>query len=102
MDAKGEAKGDLGDEEYAELLKQKGLDNIKDITESINFDVYINDYKKGWDLGDIVTVKKESWGIEADLRIVEVEEVIEESTITITPTFGTALPEDFVDDEEGL
>lgn len=100
VDAKSESKGELTDNEYKEILKQKGKENIKEITESINFDVYVRDYKKKWDLGDIVTVKKESWNISKNLRITEVEEVIEESKITVTPTFGTPLAETYTDDDE--
>ena len=99
VDAKGEAREDRSDEEYKELLIERGKENIQDIIESINFDVYIDDYKKNWDLGDVVTVKKESWGIKANLRITEVEEVIEDNSITITPTFGDALPEVFNDED---
>lgn len=87
VDAKSESKGELTDSEYKEILKQKGNEYIKSITESINFDVYVKDYKTKWDLGDIVTAKKESWNIAENLRITEVEEVIEGNKITITPTF---------------
>lgn len=100
VDAKNEPKGDLSDSEYKQVLKQKGIENIKDITESINFDVYSSDYKEKWDLGDIVTVKKESWNIEEDYRITEVEEVIEDNKISITPTFGTPLAETYIDDDK--
>jgi hypothetical protein len=87
VDAKSESKGDLTESEYKEVLKEKGNEYIKSITESINFDVYVNDYKSKWDLGDIVTVKKESWNIAENLRITEVEEVIEGNKTTVTPTF---------------
>jgi len=87
VDAKSEQKGELTDSEYREVLKEKGNEVIKSITESINFDVYVEDYKNKWDLGDIVTAKKESWNIEKKVRITEVEEVIEGNKVTITPTF---------------
>lgn len=87
VDAKSESKGDLTDSEYREVLKEKGNESIKSITESINFDVYAKDYKKKWNLGDIVTVKKESWNIAENLRITEVEEIIEGNKTTVTPTF---------------
>lgn len=100
VDAKGESKGELSDDEYRQILEQKGTENIEDITENINFDVYVDDYKEKWDLGDIVTVKKESWGIEEDLRITEVEEVIEGNKISVTPTFGTPLAETYIEDDK--
>lgn len=100
VDAKSESQGDLTDSEYTEVLKEKGNEYIQAISKSISYDVYAKDYKEKWDLGDIVTVKKESWNISENLRITEVEEVIENNTITITPTFGTPLPDTFIDDEK--
>ena len=99
VDAKSESKGDLTDSQYRNVLKQKGNEYIKSLTETINFDVYVKDYKTKWDLGDIVTVKKESWNIEEDLRITEVEEVIEGNKTTVTPTFGIPIAETYIDDE---
>ncbi len=49
-------------------------------------------YRRDYDLGDIVTVQKESWGIERDLRITEIEESYENGVMLVTPTFGTPLP----------
>lgn len=95
-----ETRGDLTENEYKKILKQKGNEYIKDITKSINFDVYAEDYKKKWNLGDITTIKKKSWDIEEDLRIIEVEEVIEDAKITITPVFGTPLAEKYIDDND--
>ena len=100
VDAKSESKGDLSTSEYTAVLQEKGNEYINSITESINYDVYATDYMTKWDLGDIVTVKKESWNIEENLRITEVEEVIEGAKITITPTFGTPLSEVFINDDE--
>ena len=100
VDAKNESSEELSDEQYKELLKQKGLENIQDITESISYDVYAGDYKKRWNLGDIVTVKKEKWNFEADLRITEIEEIIENNTKTITPVFGIPLADTYTDDDE--
>lgn len=99
VDAKSESKGDLTTSEYKAVLQEKGNEKIAAISESIKYEVYADDYKKGWDLGDIVTVKKESWNIQENLRITEVEEVIEGNKITITPTFGTPLKETFTDDD---
>ena len=101
VDAKSESKDEeTSDAEYREILRSKGQEYINDITENIDFEVYVHDYKEKWDLGDIVTVKKESWNIKENLRITEVEEVIEKNVITVTPTFGTPLKETFSDDEE--
>lgn len=100
VDAKNKSKGDLSSQEYIDILNQKGLENLKEITESIDFDVYIADYKNKWDLGDIVTIKIESWNFNEDLRIIEVEEVIEKNKMTVTPTFGTPLAETYIDEDK--
>lgn len=50
-------------------------------------------YKKNYDLGDIVTVKKNKWGITVNERITEIREIYEFGGRRIEPTFGDALPE---------
>lgn len=100
VDAKGESNEELSDEEYNKLLLEKGKENINDITETISFDVNSTDYKKRWNLGDIVTVKKEKWGFDEDKRITEVEEVIENNKKIITPVFGTPIVDTYTDEDE--
>lgn len=66
--------------------------------ETYTFDATATDvenYKVKWDLGDIVDIKKEDWNITSTERIIEVKEVIEDGKKTITPGFGTPLPEVF-------
>lgn len=66
--------------------------------ETYTFDATATDvenYKVKWDLGDIVDIKKEDWNITSKERIIEVKEVIEDGKKTITPGFGTPLPEVF-------
>lgn len=50
-------------------------------------------YKRNYNLGDIVTVRKRAWGIQTDLRITEIQEIYENGTMKVSPTFGVALPE---------
>lgn len=50
-------------------------------------------YRQDWDLGDIVTVQYTKLSITTNQRVTEVEEVYENGTATITPTFGTPMPE---------
>lgn len=50
-------------------------------------------YKRNYDLGDIVTVRKRAWGIQTDLRITEIQEIYERGTMKVSPTFGVPLPE---------
>ncbi len=96
FDAKSESKDEqTSDEEYKEMLRTKGQEYIDTIIENINFEAYVHDYKQKWDLGDVVTVKKESWNIQENLRIIEVEEVIEGNVVTVTPVFRNTIKRDF-------
>lgn len=93
IDAKNESNKDLTIEEYKNILRAKGLEKINSETKGIEATVIANDYKKKWDLGDIVDIVDEFWGIEEAQRIVEVEEIIENGKKTILPTFGQPLAE---------
>lgn len=93
VDAKNESQGDSTLQEYKEALKTKGIEKLIDTTESLEVTVYAYDYKKLWDLGDVVNIKKESWGITLKKRITEVEETIENNNQKIYATFGSALSE---------
>lgn len=66
-------------EEYfaAEIIDRKGFE-----------------YEKDWFVGDIVTVRVDSWGIESDFRVVSVEEVEEPlSNRKYVVKFGTEAPD---------
>lgn len=93
VDAKNESQGDSTLQQYEEALKTKGIEKLIDTTESLEVTVYAYDYKKLWDLGDVVNIKKESWGIILKKRITEVEETIENNNQKIYATFGSALSE---------
>lgn len=88
VDAKSENQGDLNIAQYKEILKTKGSEKLKEPTETLEVTVYADDYKKLWDLGDIVNIKKESWGIVLKQRIMEIEETIEKNNQKIYATFG--------------
>ena len=51
-----------------------------------------DDYKKDYDLGDIVTVFDKKWGISINRRITEVMEYYDHNTDEIQPVFGSPLP----------
>ena len=89
---------DLTQTEYENLLKQRGNNLLAEDVFSKVFECSTEangnfNYKTDYDLGDIVTIKKAAWGVEADLRITEVTEVYEYGAMVVTPTFGTRLPE---------
>lgn len=74
-----------GREKAADYVK---IESIEAEVEDANFI-----YKKDWDIGDLVTVRKKEWGITLNERVTEVQEVYEDGGMSITPTFGDALPE---------
>jgi len=49
-------------------------------------------YKSQYDLGDIVTVLHNRWGMSDSIRICEVVERYENGGVTISPVFGSPLP----------
>lgn len=100
FDAKSESNSGLTTSEYNEILKTIGKENLADPVESMEVTSYAADYKTGWDLGDIVNAKKESWGKSLKKRIVEVEEIIENSNQKIYTTFGDPLAEIFSEKDD--
>lgn len=100
VDAKSESNSGLTTSQYNEVLKTKGKENLSDPVESMEVTAYATDYKTGWDLGDIVNTKKESWGKSLKKRIVEIEETIENSNQKIYATFGDPLAETFSEKED--
>lgn len=100
VDAKSESNSGLTVAQYNEVLKTKGRENLSDPVESMEVTAYATDYKTGWDLGDIVNTKKESWGKSLKKRIVEIEETIENSNKKIYVTFGDPLAETFSEKED--
>lgn len=102
VDASGILKpDDVGYLEFAEMMAELARQKLKELgkKQSMEWDVPATSslqYRKDWNLGDLVTVDKTRWGVQFDQRIVEVEEVYDETTGPdglITPVFGSPLPE---------
>ena len=98
VDAKDIQKGDLTDNGYKALLIQRGNEALAQAVKNETFESNVNHqsslvYKKDFDLGDIVTCRNRDWNKVIDVRIAEIEEVYENGIITLTPTFGSPLPE---------
>ena len=85
--------------QYKAALAQYGqayLDSDAQKALSFTATVQPNDnfiYGTHYDLGDIVTIKRDDWGISEDLRLIEITEVYEHGLPVIEPIFGTKLPE---------
>lgn len=98
IDAKSIQQDTMTQSEYEALLTQQGNEQLSSSTvfESFESDVNLQAnliYKQDFDLGDIVTCVKREWGKTLNVRITEIEEVYENGIVTITPTFGSPLPE---------
>lgn len=83
--------------EYLDALKQFGNNTLtgKQLAQSFECDVDPSNnfvYKQSYDIGDIITVEKEDWGISVDLRITELREIYEKGGMTVAPVFGNPLP----------
>lgn len=98
VDARDLSRDGLTDAEYLAALRQRGEERLAACIRVLAFEgggeaVGNFEYLTDWDLGDIVTVQFAKLGISENLRITEVEEVYEGGVLTVTPTFGTPLPE---------
>ena len=87
----------LTDQEYKNILIQRGNEKLAEYKEIKTFESKINTqgnniYKVDYDLGDIVTIADRKWGLRVDTRITEIEEVYEGSKVEINPTFGSNIP----------
>lgn len=81
------------DEEYAELLRQRGLEKLAEhsLIENMSGNLLSTEnlvYLKDFDLGDYCTFKNEDIGIAMDARITEIIETYEESVMNLSVTFG--------------
>ena len=91
-DQKSLTKGSLSDNDYKAKLRSVGEGKLSEGTFKLEVTALVQqDYKEKWNLGDIVNVKKEKWGVYTTHRIIEVEETIEDGKKTIYPTFGSPL-----------
>lgn len=98
VDAKNQSQGTLSLDDYKAQLIQFGKEQLLKCVESESFESKIInttnfEYRINWDLGDIVSFEK--WGIILNEIVSEVEEDYEDNVETITPTFGSPIPETF-------
>lgn len=99
VDARDIKRDDLTEEQYKAALVQRGTEKlaeygIVECLETVTLPNVNFQYKKDYDLGDIVTVNKKAWGIRMDKRITEIQEIYENGGLSIVPTFGNPLPDE--------
>ena len=86
----------ISDSQYRDALKQRGNAALANAIMASSFDATVNPngnfrYLEDYDLGDIVTVQKEAYGVTQNLRITEISEVYENGIYKIEPKFGEGL-----------
>ncbi|MFZ4452092.1 siphovirus ReqiPepy6 Gp37-like family protein [Salibacterium aidingense] len=93
-------------------LDQRGRTKLKETEEEDIFETEVDpfgsfQYRRDWDLGDIVTMRNRRWGIQKAVRIVAVKTVIQDDKETITVEVGRPWPtiknriENLTEDEAG-
>ena len=96
VDARDLSPDDLTEAEYENKLLQRGHDKALEYSESTAIECETNAdsnfrYRYDYDLGDVVSVRKQNWGVTLDLRITGIDEVYERGSTRIVPTFGTPI-----------
>lgn len=97
IDAKDISSENITQAEYLAALRTRGLEKMEEHMFSNSYECATIpsgnfEYKKDYDLGDVVTIKKADWGLNTTQRITEIQEVYEHGSATIVPTFGSPLP----------
>lgn len=83
--------GTISDTVYLDQLRAEGLESVTEYSEAFSGNVFFDNikYRVDVNLGDIVTIINNDWGIGINTRIVEVIESVNESgEYEIMPTFG--------------
>jgi len=87
IDARDLTQDELTMMAYLQALTTRGMESLELPLETFEVLASSFDYRIKWDLGDIVDVEKEQWGIKIEKRIGEVIEVYEENAYQVTPVF---------------
>ena len=86
----------MPDSEYLNLLRQRGREKLAEYKDIQTFEGNIitnnYEYKKDFDLGDVVTVMDRRWNITVNTRITEINEIYENGRVEIVPTLGNNIP----------
>ena len=94
LQQKDDAGNPITDTAYRGILRQRGLEKLKERPISENVDTAINQfgnliYKQDFDLGDLCTIINPRVGYQVDQRMTEIREIYEKNATKIEPVFGT-------------
>lgn len=84
-------------EQYLQLMATKADGELENYGEKIHFVSVINasqnlQYKRDFNVGDIVTSIEKRWGIRIDARITKISQVSQNGQSALEVTFGESLP----------
>ncbi len=84
-------------ETYIEMLRQRGIKDLEQYAETLNFSSKVNafsnlKYKEDFAIGDRVTCVDKRWGIKINVRITEITETYQQNKNDVDVTFGESLP----------
>lgn len=87
----------ISDEEYSKLLITRGNEKLAEHYRIKCFDSTLNtnsnmEYKKDYDLGDIITFFDKKWDVKVDTRITEICEIYDNEGLSLNVTFGKNAP----------
>lgn len=87
----------IGLEQYLQLMATKADGELENYGEKISFVSTINasqnlQYKRDFNVGDIVTSIEKRWGIKIDARITKISQTSQNGQDTLEVTFGESLP----------
>lgn len=97
IDAKDISSEDLSQADYLAALRTRGLEKMNEHVFSNSYEVATVpsgnfEYKRDYDLGDVVSIRNPEWGLNSSQMITEIQEVYEHGNASIVPTFGSPLP----------
>lgn len=98
LQQKDEDDNPISDSDYILLLKQDGLEKLLENEIAISFDCELDvtkentKYGRDFFLGDIITIRDDKLGIIMNSRVIEIDEVFQNSTKTINVTVGKSVP----------
>lgn len=87
----------ISNEEYSNLLITRGNEKLAEHYRIKCFDSTLNinsnmEYKKDYDLGDIITFFDKKWDVKVDTRITEICEIYDNEGLSLNVTFGNNAP----------
>lgn len=87
----------LPDEEVEQKLRNRGKQRLSEYEQEFFLEGQaltksIAEYRKGYNLGDMVTLQSKDWGVSMDARVTAVTETYEENSYNVDLTFNNDRP----------